>query len=136
MIKFNELYLDFKNFIENNSQYGAKVVKNVTNKTTYFPIVAFTYVNSVNTNDATVDRIEYYDREYFEITIYAQDKGDISRNIISDELINLTQKYMGDYKNMYRTGCKPIFNIDESIARTIITYQCQVGNIYGNIIRR
>lgn len=136
MIKFTNLYLEYKTYMESNSIYNVKVVKDYNYDTSYFPIIDFSYNDSVNTNDATIDGIEYYDSEYFIITIYAKDDGDISRNLITEELVSLTQKFLGRYKGMTRTACQPIPNMDRSVLRTLMKYQCQVGNVYGNIIRR
>lgn len=136
MFKFTKLFLEYKIYIETNSVYHTKVVKDYNNDASYFPIVNFSHANDVNTNDATVDNIEYYDNEYFQVTIYAKDDGNVSRNIITEEIIELTQKFLGRYKGMTRTTCRPIPNLDKSVLRTLIEYQCQVGNIYGNIIRR
>ena len=136
MIKFSKLYLEYKTYIESNSKYNPKVVKDFNNDSTNFPIVDFRYDDSYETNDSTVERIEYYDKEFFIITLYVKDDGEISRNIITEELVELTQKFLGRYKGMLRTACKPIPNLDTSVLRTLIKYQCQVGNIYGNIIRR
>lgn len=136
MIKFSDLYLQYKTYIESNSKYKPKVVKDYNYDGAYFPIVDFVYDDSVETNDSTLDRIEYYDREYFIITFYVKDDGDISRNVITEELKELTQKFLGRYKGMKRTACKPIPNLDTEVLRTLVKYQCQVGNIYGNIIRR
>ena len=136
MIKFSNLYLEYKYYIESNSKYNPKVVKDFNYDSTDFPIVDFSYDDSINTNDSTVDKIEYYDSEYFIVTLYVKDDGEISRNIITEELVELTQKFLGRYKGMFRTSCKPIPNLATSVLRTLIKYQCQVGNIYGNIIRR
>lgn len=136
MIKFSNLYLEYKTYIESNSKYGTKVVKDYNYDSSYFPIVDFAHEDSFETDDSTVDRIEYYDSEYFTVTLHVKDDGEISRNIITEELIELTQKFLGRYKNMKRTTCKPIPNLDTSVLRTLIRYQCQVGNVYGNIIRR
>lgn len=136
MIKFSNLYLEYKTYIESNSKYNPKVVKDYNYDSSYFPIVDFVHDDSIETDDSTVDRIEYYDSEYFTVTLYVKDDGEISRNIITEELIELTQKFLGRYKNMKRTSCKPIPNLDTSVLRTSIKYQCQVGNVYGNIIRR
>lgn len=136
MIKFTELYKEYKLYVESNSKYNVKVVKNYNYDSTYFPIIDFSYENTTNSNNSTIDRIEYYDNEYFQITLYVKDDGNISRNVITEELIQLTRKFMEGYKNMYRTSCRPIPNLDTSVLRTVIEYQCQVGNVYGNIIRR
>lgn len=136
MFNFTKLYLEYKQYIEENSKYGAKVVKDLSETSTYFPIIDFKHQDDINTGDATHGGIEYYDREYFVINIYTQDKGNISRNVISQELKELTHKFLGRYKGMERTSCQPMPNIDASIERVIMKYQCQYGNIYGNIIRR
>lgn len=136
MINFNKLYLEYKTYIESNSQYSPKVVKNYNYEKSQFPIIDFSYDDSVNTDDATIGGIEYYDREYFIITIYTIDKGNVSRNVIADELKQLTHKFMGRYKGMTRTTCKPIPNMDTQVLRTLMKYECYVGNVYGNIIRR
>jgi len=136
MINFNKLFLEYKTYIESNSQYSPKVVKDNNYGKSQFPIIDFSYNDSVNTDNATIGGIEYYDREYFIITIYTIDNGEISRNVIADELKQLTQKFMGRYKGMTRTNCKPIPNMDTQVLRTLMKYECYVGNVYGNIIRR
>lgn len=136
MKKFSNLYLEYKTYLEGNSEYGVKVVKNYNYDTSHFPIIDFNNSNSVNSDDATVDGIEFYDDEYFIITIYAKDKENISKNIITEELVELTQKFLGRYKGMKRTECQPIPNMDTNVLRTLIKYQCQIGNVYGNIVRR
>ena len=136
MKDFTNLYLEYKTYIESNSNYNAKVVNNYNYDSSYFPLVVFHHQNSTNSNDATVDNLEYYDNEYFQITIYTQDEEDISRNVIANEIKELTHKFLGRYKGMTRTNCRPLPNLDTSVLRTLMEYQCQVGNIYGNIIRR
>ena len=121
MMNFNELYLEYKQFIEENSQYQPRVVKDFTYKSTYFPIVDFKFDDSVETRNRTLDQIEYYDNEDFTITFYAQDRGDLSRNVILDELTELTQS---------------IPNLDTDVGRKIMKYKCRWGNVYGNIWRR
>ena len=82
MINSDEIFLEYKKFIEENSIYSPRVVKNFTYKSTYFPILDFKHYDSSETNESTVDRMEYYDEEEFTIMIYAQDKGNVSRNVI------------------------------------------------------
>ena len=136
MMNIDKLYKEYKLYIESNSQYNAKVVKDYNYNKSQFPIIDFSYDDSVETNNATVEGIEYYDREYFIITIYATDMGNISRNVITEELKQLTQKFIGRYIGMTRTMCKRVPNLDNQVLRTIIKYNCLKGNIYNNIIRR
>ena len=136
MMDFNQLYLEYKQFIEENSQYNPKVVKEFTYKSTYFPIIDFKHEDSVETRNRTLDQIEYYDNEDFTINIYAQDKGSLSRNVILDELVNLTHTFMGTYKNMRRSSCKSLPNLDTDVGRKMMKYKCRWNNVYGNIWRR
>lgn len=136
MIKFNKIFLEYKAYLEGNSIYGVTVKKHTTNQSSKFPLITFEYPDSVNTNNATVDGIEFYDREYFKITMYVQDKNGVSKEVITDELKKWTIKFMENYLGLERTSCKPIFNMETSILRTLMKYQCRVGNIYGNIVRR
>lgn len=136
MLDFNKLYKEYKLYIESNSQYNTKVVKHYNYDKSQFPIIDFSYDDSVNTYNATVEGIEYYDREYFIITIYAIDKGSVSKQVIVDELVALTHKFIGRYKGMTRTACKPIPNADTNVLRVVMKYNCLKGNIYNNIIRR
>ena len=46
--KYDLIFDAYKEYIENNSQYGARVVKNNTNTSTYFPLVTFTLSNNVD----------------------------------------------------------------------------------------
>lgn len=136
MKKFSKLFLEYKTYIEENSNYSPKVVKYFNYDKANFPTISFINENSTNSNDATIDGIEYYDNEYFEITIYAKDYGNISKSIITEELVELTHKFLGRHKGMKRTLCRPIPNLDTNVLRTLINYQCQIGNVYGNIVRR
>ena len=136
MFDFDKLYLEYKNFIQENSKYSPYVTKGDIKTSTKFPIIVFQQQDDKNTDESTVDRLEYYDAEYLQITIYTQDSDDTSRNVIANELKNLTHIFMGLKKNMKRTACKPIPNLDTSVLRTLMTYQCYYGNVYGNIIRR
>ena len=136
MMDFNKLFLEYKQFIEENSIYSPRVVKDFTYKSTYFPIVDFKHEDSTETYNRTLDQIEYYDDEEFSITFYAQDKGDLSRNVIIDELEKLTHVFMGIHKNMRRSYCKNLPNLDTDVGRKIMKYKCRWGNIYGNIWRR
>lgn len=137
--KYEDLFEEYKDYIVKNSQYSARVVKYNTNTSTYFPIITFMLSNCINTNNCTIDKIEYYDAYYFTIDVYTQDKivnkKKIASQIINDELVKLTIRFF-ENKNMYRTICTPTFNIDTSILRTTIQYQCLIGNARSNIIRR
>lgn len=137
--KYNLLFKEFKEYIDKNSQYNVRVVKHNTNTSTHFPVISFVLTNFINTNECTIDKLEYYDNFYFTIDIYSKNKiisgKTISSQVISEDLLKLVLKFF-DKKNMLRTSCRPTFNLDDSISRINVQYQCAIGNARGNIIRR
>lgn len=137
---YDEIFEEYKSFIEQNSQYEPRVVKYYTNTSTHFPIISFILSNDVNTDNATIDKIEYYDEHYYTIDIYTQNKTKganivTASQVINDELSRLTMQFF-DNLNMKRTLCRPTPNLDKSVLRKTIQYQCLVGNVRKNIIRR
>ena len=136
MIDSDKIYLGYKEFIEANSQYNPRVVKDFTYKSTYFPIIDFKHDDDIESNERTLDQIECYDDEYFTIMFYAQDKGSVSRNVILNELKKLTNIYMSLKLNMRRTSCRHLPNLDTDVGRLLTKYQCRWDNVYGKIWRR
>lgn len=139
--KYDYIFDKFKEFIENNSQYSARVVKYNTNTSSYFPLITCVLSDNTDTDECTNDKIEYYEAFYFTIDIYTKDKTSgpnivTASQIINDELSKLTTKFFGEKLNMKRTLNKPTPNLDTSILRKTIQYQCLIGNVRGNIIRR
>lgn len=148
--KYEEIFDKYKTFIENNSQYDARVVKYNNNTSTHFPIVTCYLNNNTDTDYCSIDKIEFYEAFYFTIDIYAKDKeieiteiidGEevktyetIASQIIIDELTKLTIQFFGGL-NMKRTLNRPTPNLDASILRKTIQYQSLIGT-RGNIIRR
>ena len=72
--KYDEIFDAFKEYIETNSKYNAKVVKYNTNTSTYFPIITCVLVDNKDTDFCTNDKIEFYEAHYFTIDIYTKDK--------------------------------------------------------------
>ena len=149
--KYEEIYARFKTFIESNSKYNARVVKYNTNTSTHFPIVSCVLDDNKDTDYCTNDKIEFYEAHYFIINIYTKDQNQkktiiennkevqvdekIAAQVINNELTKLTIQFFNEL-NMKRTLCKYTPNIDKSILRRTINYQCLIGNVRGNIIRR
>lgn len=137
--KYEEIFDRYKKFIEENSKYNTRVVKHNTNTSTYFPIVCCVLSNNIDTDYATNDKIEYYEVFYFTIDIFTKDKTidgqKVASQVISDELTKLTIHFFGEL-NMKRTLNRPTPNLDTSILRRTLQYQCLIGNVRGNIIRR
>lgn len=139
--KYEEIFERYKKFIEDNSKYNAKVVKYNTNTTSYFPIITCVLSDFKDTDNCTIDKIEYYNSFFFTINIYTKDKTKganikTSAQVINTELTKLTIEFFGEIMNMKRTLCRPTPNLDDSIVRQTIQYQCLIGNARGNIVRR
>lgn len=137
--KYEEIFDRYKRFIEENSEYNARVVKYNTNTSPYFPLVTCELSNNTDTENCTNDKIEKYEALYFTINIYTKDQKHnnsiVSYNVVNNELLKLTYMFF-DNLNCLRTLTRPTPNIDKSIFRHTVQYQCMIGNIRGNIIRR
>lgn len=137
--KYEEIYDRFKKFIESNSQYNAKVVKYNTNTSTYFPIVSCVLDDNKDTDYCTNDKIEFYEAHYYIINIFTKDQNQgeekVASQVINNELTKLTIQFFNEL-NMRRTLCKYTPNMDTSILRRTLNFQCLLGNVRGNIIRR
>ena len=139
--KYDEIFNEYKQFIKDNSQYDARVVKYNTNTSTYFPIITCTLSDNRDTDNCTIDMIERYESFYFTIYIYTKDKTQganvtVASQVINDELTKLTLQFFGEKLRMKKTLNRPTPNLDTSILRKTIQYQCLIGNVRGNIIRR
>lgn len=138
---YDKIFKEFKEFVETNSKYGARVVKYNTNTSSYFPLITCVLSNNTDTDYCTNDRREKYEAFYFTIDIYTKNKTKganvvTASEIINEELSNLTLQFFGGKLNMKKTLNRPTPNLDTSILRKTIQYQCLIGNIRGNIIRR
>ena len=142
---YNEIALEYKNYIENKTQYyeidpnNPLVVKGFNMTSPRFPIITIENPNIVNTDYCTNDKIEKYDELFITINIHTKDKtmdgSKVASQVINDELTSLTLKFF-EYKNFKLTMCKPTPNMDNGILRKTIQLQGLVGNARNNIIRR
>ena len=141
--KYNQLFKELKEFIVANSNYNAKVVKNYTSTSAYFPIISCSLSNYNDTDFCTIDMVENHQEMYLTIDIFTKDKtiGNLSANEtfasqeINDELTKLVNDFFNS-KKMKMTLCRLTPNADTSITRRTIQYQGLVSLSRGNIIRR
>lgn len=136
--KYDLIFDAYKKYINDNSQYGARVVKYNTNTSTYFPLITFTLSNNVDLDDNSLYNVDYFEKFYFTIDIYTKNKDSdgqiIASQVIDKELETLTADFFKQL-NFKKTLNKPTPNLDTSIFRRTMQYQCEMGN-RGNIIRR
>jgi hypothetical protein len=125
---YEEMFAQYKDFIENNSIYKPSVVKYNNNMASKFPTIVFYMSNNTNTDNGTVDRIEKYEAIYFTINIYTKDKTKgtsivTTSQVINNELSKLTTQFFGNIIGMKKTLDSPQPNLDTSILRIVIQYQ-------------
>ena len=137
--RYNEIFQEFKKYIEDNSNYGTRVVKSYTSTSTKFPLISCQLSNFVDTDYCTIDMIEKYDEMYLTIDVFTQDKNidneTVASQLINDELTFLTLKFF-ESKKMRKTLCRLTPNADSSITRRTIQLQGLVSQYRKNIIRR
>ena len=138
--KYEEIFDRYKKFIEENSQYNARVVKYNTNTSTYFPLITCVLSDNMDTNYCSLGKEEFYESHYFTINIFTKDKQmqnqTVASDLINKELCKLTTYFFGEELNMKKTLNRPTPNLDPSILRRTMQFQCLIGNVRGNIIRR
>ena len=137
--KYEEIFDRYKKFIEENSQYNTRVFKYNTNTSAYFPLITCVLSDNKDTDYCSLGKEEFYESFYFTINIYTKDKTinseKISSDVINKELCKLTAYFFGEM-NMKKTLNRPTPNLDQSILRRTMQFQCLIGNVRGNIIRR
>jgi hypothetical protein len=138
---YEETFAEFKKFMQDNSAYNPNVVKYNSNDISKFPNVTFYMMNNTNTDSGSVDRIEKYDAVYFTINIYTKDKIKgtnivTASQVINNELSSLTTQFFGNIMGMKKTQDSPAPNLDTSILRKVIQYQCYRNNGRRKNIRR
>jgi hypothetical protein len=134
--KYDLIFDAYKEYIESNSKYSARVVKYNNNTSTYFPLITFVLSDNRDNDSNTMYDIDKFEKFYFTINIYTKNKivdGEtIAAQVIDKELETLTTIF---FKNLQKTQNRPIPNLDTSVFRRTMQYSCSIGN-RGNIIRR
>lgn len=127
------LYQDYKKYLIDNSTYKTEVYKTSPQKPSSFPVIEMRMLDDrIDNNNCTIDNLEYYYNVSLIITIYTQNIGETDKSIIANELSKLTNKYFIK-KGLLKSGQNNEPNIDKTILRRIITYDCKVGNKNYNI---
>lgn len=137
--KYDLIFKGLKEFVESNSQYNARVVKNNTNTSSYFPIVVCQLSNITDTEFCTIDKIENHQEIYITNDVYTKDKTinneKIASQVINDEITKLIIKYFEEI-NMRMTACNLTPNLDTSILRRTIHHQGLASLTRNKMVRR
>lgn len=137
--KYELIFQDLKKYVESNSQYNVRVVKNNTNTSPYFPIVVCQLSNITDTEFCTIDKIENHREMYLTNDVYTKDKTinneKIASQVINDEITKLIIKYFENI-NMRLTLCQMTPNLDNNILRRTIHHQGLTSLTRNIMVRR
>ena len=137
--KYENIFQLLKQYVESNSQYNVRVVKNNTNTSSYFPIVVCQLSNITDTDFCSIDKIENHQGLYIRNDVYTKDKtidnNKVAAQLINDEITKLIIEFFNKL-NMRMTMCNLTPNLDASIIRRTIQHQGLVSLSNGNITRR
>ena len=131
----NHIYINLKEYVENNSIYNPKVTKKQPQESKVFPIVPVKLLPIEN----KYNNLSYGEETYsfgIEINIYSQDKYTnnlkISKKTVCDEVTNKVIEY---FKNNYKVSIKVEYdmpNIDSDIHRNYVRITGKLDTKYGN----
>lgn len=137
--KYEQIFQLEKEYVESNSQYNVRVVKNNTNTSSYFPIVVCQLSNITDTDFCSIDKIENHQELYIRNDVYTKDKtmGNerVASQLINDEITKLIIEFFNTI-NMRMTMCNLTPNLDKSIIRRTIQHQGLISLSNKNITRR
>lgn len=137
--KYELIFKDLKEYVESNSQYNVRVVKNNTNTSSYFPIVVCQLSNITDTEFCTIDKIDNHREMYLTNDVYTKDKTinneKIASQVINDEITKLIIKYFENI-NMRMTMCQMTPNLDTGILRRTIHHQGLTSLTRNIMVRR
>ena len=137
--KYELIFKELKEFVESNSQYNVRVVKNNTNTSSYFPIVVCQLSDIADTEFCTIDKVENHREMYLTNDVYTKDKTvgntKVASQLINDEITKLIIQYF-EKINMRMTMCSITPNLDKDILRRTIHHQGLASLTRNNIIRR
>lgn len=137
MDRENEIFILYKNYIQNKSQYNPQVFNDTPQKLAKFPTITFIESdNRDSVNNNSTDRTEYVDELQFKVDIYTKNltsnKNIIARKLITNELKNLTIDFFRKY-GFRRTSCNKAEYLDIEVDRTVIVAECNINNWNGKI---
>lgn len=133
---YDELYSDYKSYIESNSKFSPTICKKTPQTIAKFPTIKLR--ESININDKnTFNNIEVVDQLAFKIDIYTKDKV-VDDTMYASESIMKELKYLTftffNALGMTRIACDDAPYVDINVDRISIVYKCKINNWNKNII--
>lgn len=128
-----KIFPELKEYLNENCEYKPKLVKTYTQESKIFPIVTMYITDStVKVNNLTYG--EETESFNIDINIYANDKGNVSKRTICNEISNLIIKWFKDNYHVSITQKRDIQNIDVSIHRNLILVSGVLDCKYEDVV--
>lgn len=131
-----KFYPELKEYIEENNQYSAKVVKSYSEDSKIFPLIPVKLLPRITNR---YNNLNYGEETYsfgIEINIYAInatiDNTKVSRKTICDNLTKLIVDYVKDNYHFIIHITHDAPNIDDNVHRNIIQLNGVLDTKYGN----
>ena len=133
---YSKLFKQYKEFINEKSQFAPRISKKTPQSLSYFPtIIMKETINSSNTQ--TLNGQEFTDRLAYTIEIYTKDcvvgSTKYASDIVMRDLQYLTFEFFNNMK-FNRDLCSNAEYIDINVDRKIIIFSCRINNWNGKII--
>lgn len=127
----NHIYKDLKEYILAHCQYSPNIIKKSVNQFKKFPLITLVEENNqFDSGNLQYKARDVIDTLYWEVNIYATDKGvngkTISNAEICDELKYLVDEVMSKRYRLTRLSCRPTPNLDDTIYRITMRYSCNL----------
>lgn len=133
---YSKLFKQYKEYINENSQFAPKILKKTPQSLTYFPTILMKETTN-NTSVQTTNCQEFIDNLAYTIEIYTKDSN-IGNTIYASDIVMRDLQYLTFefFKNMKfnRDLCVAAEYIDKNIDRKIIIFSCKLNSWNGKII--
>lgn len=121
---YDEIFQYLKKYLTENSTYSPKILKD-TPTSKYFPLVIVKEVR----DDLYSENMDKTDQRFYigyEIEIYSMDKGNIAKQIITDEIKKLINDVFDEHYGMNRKTNKQLDNADTDVYRWYMLYEAKI----------
>lgn len=133
---YSKLFKEYKEYINEKSQFAPKIMKKTPQSLSYFPTILMKETTN-NTNAQTLNHQEFVDSLAYTVEIYTKDSvvgtTKYASDIVMRDLQYLTFEF---FKNMHfnRDLCTNAEYMDKNVDRKIIIFSSKINSWNAKII--
>lgn len=121
---YDEIFEYAQTYIKENSKYSPTILKD-TPPNQKFPLVVIKQIRDDLDNE-NLDKTDQKFNLAYEINIYSINKGNIVRQVISNELKQLVNDVFDEHYGMRRVSNKEALNADVDVFRWYMQYRAKI----------